>query len=68
MQKKVDTLTGRELTRKIELKNRSAEPGRLSSAGKAKREAASRAEYRWNVQDDEDKLEIDLLAPKISSY
>ena len=65
--RKTDTLTGRELTRPASLPTKKqALPTSRHSTGPVDRESLK--EYRWRVEDDEDNLKEDVLAPKYSSF
>jgi hypothetical protein len=64
LQKKTGTLTGRELSKSIEV-----QPMR-NTRRKEKKPAgnAELTEYQWRIRDDDDDLKEDVLAPKYSSF
>ena len=61
-------MTGRELTRKIPvISNENSHPINAARVMR-RREKEQRGEYRWRIEDDDDNLKDDLLAPKYSSF
>ena len=70
LQRKTDTLNGRELTHRLPVQASSA-PEIAASTGKRvsrKQRRDQLNEYQWRVADDDDNLQEDLLSPKYSSF
>ena len=69
LQRKTDTLTGRELSKPIQMEQTTVN---LDDANRRRqlrlRDSQSLDEYRWKVQDDDDNLNEDVLAPRYTSF
>ncbi len=68
MQRKTDTLTGRELSRPVEVESGLKQKGKDRNMELQVGEIESLTEYRWKIEDDDDNLKEDVLAPKYTSY
>jgi hypothetical protein len=68
LQRKTDTLTGRELSRPVEVESGLKQKGKDRNMELQVGEIESLTEYRWKIEDDDDNLKEDVLAPKYTSY
>lgn len=68
MQRKTDTLTGRELSRPVEVESGLKQKGTNRIRERQVSDIESLNEYRWKIEDDDDNLKEDVLAPKYTSY
>lgn len=68
LQKKTDTLTGRELSRPITVEGKSHTASAGIGRGARRRDRESLREYGWRIEADDDNLNEDILAPKHSSF
>ncbi len=70
LQRRTDTLTGREFMRRIEVPKTGNND---ENQGKSRRltyriRRQQLREYQWKVADDDDDMQEDLLAPKYASF
>jgi len=68
LQRKTDTLTGRELSRPVEVESGLKQKGTNRIRERQVSDIESLNEYRWKIEDDDDNLKEDVLAPKYTSY
>lgn len=69
LQRKTDTLTGRELSRRMTVPRVGADIRPANDARVSNRKLRKQLkEYGWKVEDDDDNLREDLLAPKYASF
>ena len=68
LQRKTDTLTGREYTKRIEVPSALNAASTNSVIKNRRREREQMKEYAWKLEDDDDNLRDDVLAPRYSSF
>ena len=69
LQRKTDTLTGREFSKRLTVPRDGSETQTLNAARVSNRKLRKQLkEYGWKVEDDDDNLREDLLAPKYTSF
>jgi hypothetical protein len=70
LQRRTDTLTGREFTKRMDIRRHGEIGAENKKIARASRKMTNEQlkEYRWKVADDDDNVHEDLLAPRYSSY
>jgi hypothetical protein len=64
LQRKTDTLSGRELGHQMVVESRA----KVEKNEKLRKDWESLEEYKWKVEDDDDNLKEDVLAPRYTSF
>lgn len=64
LQRKTDTLTGRELGRETVVESKI----KVNKNGQRQKDRESLEEYKWKIHDDDDSLNEDVLAPRYTSF
>ena len=67
LQRKTDTLTGRELVKPLNIESKLKNDQHSRQEIRVK-DIESLQEYRWRIQDDDDNLTEDVLAPRYTSF
>ena len=67
LQRRTDTLTGRELVKPLNIESKLKNDQNRRQELRMK-DVESLQEYRWKIQDDDDNLTEDVLAPRYTSF